>query len=1162
MNSLVESLPDGSIPAEVMIEASDHYHLVLRRVVGNSTIRIDSFLYFMSCLKLAELRVLQAIAIKGVINENADVETRVNSNENGEIAQNSSKNKMDQRSIDNMNEDKEFLTAAGIKLLLICLQVKNPYENSDLHFLSSSHLGVLLSLTSKSELAMHGLIRSFLTLSLLCLRSKYLFFISSGKSLENLQKKEVSQTGKQAKKGKQVKDVVISTPSKISFYNRQHRTFAQLAQDSSRTLSMIHLSNIRLVEWEEKMHRQEGVDYSDTSSSWVYEVNTNRPVRVEKQEVKELSSKLVKDDLDVPINPISNWEDCALKPNANSNTNNSISNQNRRSLDQSQANLNRPSSAQGKATIPIDSTAESDSVPATAQYRYFVPKNNVPSSINVNDIPLAPKTIKAPSFIQRAKSRNYDALDDAEVKDSVTNMNLAKAIKDKRVDENDAASFHNIPSKVAVQSIPLTAKLMGMFYKYQNDRRKKIERQAILNDEDFVQDDRANNVINFKSVISSVVDSGNQNMIRLIATENCRFTLVMLSYAYRQQLFLKCNYLRVHRSARLKQLLSSHLIPSSVLESLRKIQGDVLELCNGIVPCPTTIGDLGNVNSYHDIRNIFKSQIKVNELLKLEDEIVCKELSKMDLFLPYVLTLPSYTNIDYDINVGKDLSIPGDEITEIDGDPLVMPTRNDEKLRQKRMYDKYRRGLILQGKGFGETEVKGEEYSKKDFIQNLDATIQGMNSMLSQNIQSKEAILQFHLFNSSHTAIGTTQTSLQVILIWKEVVEEKLFQEDNELPPLKKKTNANKSSSEMIGETVKKEKMFSEFALCNVVLAQLVYGIQSFVDAIHSRPPPIRSNKCSEAIKYLSNCLSLSALLAKLPDNIESIAICCPSYLNLVPWSLLLIDDKVIKDSNVGNMSQSSAKIHLMDKYVVRVAQSLPMCELNEYKSSRLNHKPGQHKLCYINGDDDNESSVMFSKAECIIATQLWSSDPWDYTILSGKRASAKSLKINVNKRNDNMASTMKDIMKHNIAPVASKLREFGEVLKDEVFTLAEAYYPLQEDADEVQDHNKHDIEAIDSNQNSKSSKVKMKRVSVVENEEEEKYTPPTVTDINKNSSILINCRVLHLCSVIDDHGKSLCDIFRMSSLTYVGDIAFKLPKGYDDELPHKRLNAMYVIEL
>ena len=219
-------------------------------------------------------------------------------------------------------------------------------------------------------------------------------------------------------------------------------------------------------------------------------------------------------------------------------------------------------------------------------------------------------------------------------------------------------------------------------------------------------------------------------------------------------------------------------------------------------------------------------------------------------------------------------------------------------------------------------------------------------------------------------------------------------------------------------EIVQIEKLFTEYCRSDVDLNQIYYALQSFVDALHSRPAPIRASKCSGALSLLSDCFALTELLGKLPAHVDTIVICCPSLLNIVPWHLLLIEEipppvngadvfgrdrlrayDVGVGKTVTDDEPEPRTMHVVEKYMVRMGCTIPMMEITSNQSDRLSHRPGMHKLCFV--DTDHDASMPLSAVEHESVRSLWSSDHWDYSLLHGTWACADALATNLTTKRD-----------------------------------------------------------------------------------------------------------------------------------------------------------------
>jgi hypothetical protein len=189
----------------------------------------------------------------------------------------------------------------------------------------------------------------------------------------------------------------------------------------------------------------------------------------------------------------------------------------------------------------------------------------------------------------------------------------------------------------------------------------------------------------------------------------------------------------------------------------------------------------------------------------------------------------------------------------------------------------------------------------------------------------------------------------------------------------------------------------------------------------------------------------------------------------------------------------------LIERYDVRQSESIIKFELNSYKASHLTHHPGQHKLCYIDGDVN--SSLLYAKSEVAASTTMWSSDPWDYMILEGSSAQAHKLKTIVSKRR---AVGMTDLVKMNITQKA-----FGGAGQSKANAMHGTHQSLETDGYYVDgDRNdSEDGENVDEGMNPKGkSKGSIDASELTGNE---------------IHSALNDCRVLHVCATVNSDNSS-----------------------------------------
>lgn len=496
-----------------------------------------------------------------------------------------------------------------------------------------------------------------------------------------------------------------------------------------------------------------------------------------------------------------------------------------------------------------------------------------------------------------------------------------------------------------------------------------------------------------------------------------------------------------------------------------------------------------------EIRRVFKSQSRVSSLLLQEENVVNKKLHRVDPFLPLVLSLPSYNRLAVEASTKNEFSLSEETILgAYDQKKSVIDEVVTPQVRLRREGEKTKTHLnemnskfqplenfsttplgIPAGGTIGMNAVRGGE-GRRTWASYLDSTSKGIDKLLAEHLKPNEALIQWHIFTSSLTALGNNSYPLLATVVWKEKVEDivpfthpgmgivaaeilakkavdaakkygtaaqkEAHKAMKKAMKLRNETlyHAGKISEEEYDERRKEyergmgegdgdgededeednpdveeefdiqeiEKVFMEFARSDVDMSQIQFALQSWIDAIHSRPAPIRESKCSSALSLLSDCFALTELLLKLPKHVDTLIICAPPYLSIVPWHLLMVDNKdrdetegptgiLGRQPSMANVFSAheedklfSTRIHLNEKFTVLSGHNLPMLEINALKAVKLDHAPGRHKLCFVDTDDQQE--LPMTNVEVGAVTSLWSSDVWDYSLLEGIWASYTAL--------------------------------------------------------------------------------------------------------------------------------------------------------------------------
>jgi hypothetical protein len=125
--------------------------------------------------------------------------------------------------------DRGYLFQSAWKPLLDALQSRHPFENMDLHFLSSAQIGYLLSIGPKRELSVHCFVRAIMCLSCIIMRSR---FFDIPKSIEAVA--DDNNLGFRHWKFR-------GTSEFYTARERTHRSLDQMADEAKRLTSMVAL---------------------------------------------------------------------------------------------------------------------------------------------------------------------------------------------------------------------------------------------------------------------------------------------------------------------------------------------------------------------------------------------------------------------------------------------------------------------------------------------------------------------------------------------------------------------------------------------------------------------------------------------------------------------------------------------------------------------------------------------------------------------------------------------------------------------------------------------------------------------------------------------------------------------------------------------------------
>lgn len=262
-----------------------------------------------------------------------------------------------------------------------------------------------------------------------------------------------------------------------------------------------------------------------------------------------------------------------------------------------------------------------------------------------------------------------------------------------------------------------------------------------------------------------------------------------------------------------------------------------------------------------------------------------------------------------------------------------------------------------------------------EFCQALDGTLDGTRAFFNHHLKSDECIISWHL------PVMPNQP-LQCVIAWRDSIphDEKERKNWNKfgksaapMPTTREKQRATSRSfsswsstsafaaaeREKIAEERRQEVenaahgivsgVIIEAAQSEVDSMQVHYHIQQWLDALHARPAPRRVSMCTEALRNLSDCLSVGELLLMVPSHVSALIVCGPPVIRLVPWHLLFIEierDFVLTDEEIQAREDGIVE--------ERRKQLEEKRFLEEQKLAKLRNKAGP-----VNEDEDEDEQVM-----------------------------------------------------------------------------------------------------------------------------------------------------------------------------------------------------------
>ena len=137
-----------------------------------------------------------------------------------------------------------------------------------------------------------------------------------------------------------------------------------------------------------------------------------------------------------------------------------------------------------------------------------------------------------------------------------------------------------------------------------------------------------------------------------------------------------------------------------------------------------------------------------------------------------------------------------------------------------------------------------------------------------------------------------------------------------------------------------------EIARCDLDVNQFQHVMHAYLDALHSKPQPMRQSQCTDALRILSGYLAIGELLSMAPTTTASIVICCPPSMRLVPWHLLLIE-----------VQQGSLTLDIQESYVIdpNANQSKVVTAMS---ALQLNARPQSADKRKLKGESSNKAEA------------------------------------------------------------------------------------------------------------------------------------------------------------------------------------------------------------
>jgi len=549
------------------------------------------------------------------------------------------------------------------------------------------------------------------------------------------------------------------------------------------------------------------------------------------------------------------------------------------------------------------------------------------------------------------------------------------------------------------------------------------------------------------------------HQVTMWATQQCYFAFCTLSRLQRHQLVLRGNNLRLSRSERTNFTLSDG--PPEIASKYRNYL-QALETSSRRSPIPPiSLRELSQ-RSFSDLQGVFQSHVALCRTNTELEVFLFRDLARQDDYIPMVTCCPSLSRdiSSYDPTLLDATAL----VCNLQADKLldVNTANNADAAASKEAMNKQ----IKKGKNSKAIEKKAKEVlsSKKsknpaDLLNEIEGITRikyglsqsmdgsgakgGSRAMLAEHLGENECMLLWHHPN-------VAKQKIHVILVWREDSKSKRpaynpdaakkgagkDESSGDSPAKTRKDQAKKPKKGEKGYVEDKSQhplkprcdkgIVMEMCKSEVDAAQLGFLIKNYLDALHSFPAAHRTSYCTKALRSLSAYLAFSEVLLMIPTFIDTLVVCAPPLMRMIPWHLLLVEyenpllahkgmagrDIVARgkvpsataafnvEANLLDPDKShhaknpTIEEHLMERYLVRMGPSLPLYELCENSAAKRSEDLGMHRMCAIDGESLQLRGPILRSTQLEVSCikSIFSGDPDDCLVMQYDAAAPKQI--------------------------------------------------------------------------------------------------------------------------------------------------------------------------